>query len=166
VLVIIPPRNLPAFTVRQCFTLSPPETGIEADLFLIQGVEHVKADIVTKVLDGVMQKVRGPAANPAGVQKLRQICELLLGYHDPGDYRKEGHYFPCARFSLIPTEALDRLTAVCIEYGSMDLWQRAMKELHASFSHELYADFTINTIGRLLYQTQDKTHPEKADYLV
>ena len=112
------------------------------------------------------EKVQGPVADPADVQKIRETCELLLSYHDPGDYRRKRHHLPCARFLLIHVEALDRLTAVCIEYGYVGLWQRAIEELNTSFCREVHVDLTVGAIGRLLYQTQETEHLKKADYLI
>jgi hypothetical protein len=56
-------------------------------------------------------------------------------------------------------------SALCIECGSEDLWQKAMKQLNASVQGDLHADQTVDAIDRLLYKTQDKEHLKKADEL-
>ncbi|KAI4914198.1 hypothetical protein J4E85_010710 [Alternaria conjuncta] len=162
-LVIIPPRNFRAFDVRKRFMLSPEGKGVEAALFMVSGWEYAKAEPIIKMLDDATEKVRSPDAGLASLLQLQRLCRLLLEYHDPGDYRKEGHTFMCARFPLIPGEVLDQLTAVCIEFGHADLRQKAMKQLSASFQRQVRADRTIDAIGRLLYKTQDVEQLKKAD---
>ncbi|KAI4665797.1 uncharacterized protein J4E78_003262 [Alternaria triticimaculans] len=144
----------------------PEGKGIEAALFMVPGFEYAKAEPIVKLLNEATEKVRAPDAGPASLPELQRLCKLLLEYHDPGHYRKERQVFMCARFPLIPGEVLDQLTAVCIELGSADLWQKAMEQLSASFQRQVRADLTIGAIGRLVYKTKDAEHLKKADGLV
>jgi hypothetical protein len=131
----------------------------------MSGLEVVNAKKITKVLDEATEKVRGPTADPADLRKLEETCELLLAYHDPGANRKEGQVYH-TRFSMLPTEALDHLAAVCIEHCSPHVWQKAVEELSASKGEELHVDLTAKAIGCLLHKTQDEDILERVTSLI
>jgi hypothetical protein len=116
------------------------------------GVRNADASVFQEMLNEVTEKMRQLAADPAGMQKMQEMCELFLEYHKFGPYESG----EVARFPTIPEEALDQLTAVCIEFSSSETWQKAIKLLHETSDlmlGELQADLTTKAMGRLLYRT-------------
>ncbi|KAI4714462.1 hypothetical protein J4E89_000142 [Alternaria sp. Ai002NY15] len=168
-LVIIPPRNITAYEVRQCLTIPVKERVYHNEDLWEQygpdlGSPQADSKTIIQMLDKATKNGRKLHVDTAEDEHIREICELFYGYYD----KEKSGWHTLRRFPALREEALERLTAVSVEYGSQDIWRRAVEMLDDWWlsKPQMKADITAETLCHSLHQSLGKEYPEKASYLV
>ena len=128
------------------------------------GSPEADSKTIIQMLNRTTEKARIPIMGTTQHEQIRDLCELFYGYYD----KEKSGWHTLRRFPVLREEALERLTAVSVEYGSQDIWRRAVEMLDDWWlsKPQMKADITAETLCHSLHQSLGKEYPEKASYLV